>query len=65
MAREGMDVAARVDEEAAVEAADLEVAAVEGAGAGAGEVREGPSAGGGGIAAALDGKSGRGGVGVR
>lgn len=65
MPREGMGVAARVEEEAAVEAADLEVAAVDVAGAGAGEVREGPSAGGGGIAAALDRESGRGGVGVR
>lgn len=63
--RERLRVAAGVEEEAAVEAADLEVAAVEGAGAGAGEVREGPSAGGGGVPAAVDGKSRRRGFGRR
>jgi hypothetical protein len=58
--RQRLRVAARVEEEAAVEAADLEVAGVEGAGAGAGEVREGPEAGGGGVTAALDGERHRG-----
>jgi hypothetical protein len=60
--RQRLRVAAWVEEEAAVEAADLEIAAVEGAGAGAGKVREGPAAGGGGITAALYGESRRGGV---
>jgi len=63
--RQRLRVAARVEEEAAVEAADLEVAAVEGTGAGAGEVREGPPAGGGGVPAAVDGESRRRGVGRR
>lgn len=62
VARERLRVAARVEEEAAVEAAHLEVAAVEGAGAGAGEVRERPPARRGGVAAPLDGERGRRGV---
>lgn len=63
--RQRLRVTARVEEEAAVEAADLEVAAVEGAGAGAGELREGPPAGGGGVPAAVDGESRRRGFGWR